>query len=143
MITGLVEPSDGNIFINDYDIVKNNQEARDCIGLCPQHNLLFDDLTVFEHLKFFSKLKENFDEKEIDNMLEIINLADKKHALSKTLSGGMKRKLSIAIAFIGNSSIVVLDEPSNFIKYLNFTQEKNLNKLVQMRKEAFAKGIDF
>ena len=74
--------------------------------------LLFDDLTVYEHLKFFSKLKQNFNENEIDNMLDLINLTDKKHALSKTLSGGMKRKLSVAIAFIGGSQIVILDEPS-------------------------------
>jgi ATP-binding cassette subfamily A (ABC1) protein 3 len=113
MITGLTEPTNGKILINDIDIVEKTREARKFIGFCPQHNLLFDDMTVYEHLKFFAKLKNNFDEKEIDNMLEIINLADKKHALSKNLSGGMKRKLSVAIAFIGKSSIVILDEPSN------------------------------
>lgn len=113
MITGLCEPNNGNILINDVDIVKNTKEARKYLGYCPQHNLLFDDLTVYEHLKFFSKLKENFDDTEIDKMLEIINLSDKKHALSRTLSGGMKRKLSVAIAFIGNSKIVILDEPSS------------------------------
>nr|UOU03313.1 ATP-binding cassette subfamily A3-2 [Brachionus rubens] len=113
MITGLAEPTSGKILVNDIDIVKNTKEARKVIGFCPQYNLLFDDLTVYEHLKFFSKLKENFNEAEIDNMLDIINLSDKKHALSKTLSGGMKRKLSVAIAFIGNSSIVILDEPSS------------------------------
>ena len=119
MITGLCEPSSGNILINDKDIVEETDEARSVLGYCPQHNLLFDDLTVYEHLKFFSKLKQNFNENEIDNMLDLINLTDKKHALSKTLSGGMKRKLSVAIAFIGGSQIVILDEPSK-IKYLFF-----------------------
>ena len=113
MITGLCEPNQGNITINNIDIVKNTKNARKYLGYCPQHNLLFDNLTVYEHLKFFSKLKENFNEKEIDQMLDIINLSDKKHALSKNLSGGMKRKLSVAIAFIGNSKIVILDEPSS------------------------------
>ncbi|CAF1151211.1 unnamed protein product, partial [Brachionus calyciflorus] len=111
MITGLAKPTNGRILVNDIDVVKNTKEARKCIGFCPQYNLLFDDLTVYEHLKFYSKLKENFKEAEIDEMLDIINLSDKKHALSKTLSGGMKRKLCVAIAFIGNSSIVILDEP--------------------------------
>ncbi|CAF1097939.1 unnamed protein product, partial [Brachionus calyciflorus] len=114
MITGLAKPTNGRILVNDIDVVKNTKEARKCIGFCPQYNLLFDDLTVYEHLKFYSKLKENFNEAEIDEMLGIINLSDKKHALSKTLSGGMKRKLCVAIAFIGNSSIVILDEPSRF-----------------------------
>lgn len=113
MITGLARPTSGKILINDLDIVQETKEARKVIGFCPQHNLLFDDLTVFEHLKFFAQLKNNYDESEIDEMLAVINLADKKHALSKTLSGGMKRKLSVSIAFIGKSSIVILDEPSS------------------------------
>ena len=114
MITGLCEPTSGNILINNNDIVENTNEARSVLGYCPQHNLLFDDLTVYEHLKLFSKLKQNYNENEINNMLDLINLTDKKHALSKTLSGGMKRKLSVAIAFIGGSKIVILDEPSNY-----------------------------
>ena len=112
MLTGLSKPTSGKILINDLDIVQETKKARKAIGFCPQYNLLFDDMTVYEHLKFFAKLKNSFDEKEINDMLEVINLADKKHALSKTLSGGMKRKLSVSIAFIGKSSIVILDEPS-------------------------------
>ena len=113
MITGLCSPLNGNILINNIDIVANTREARKNIGYCPQHNLLFDSLTVYEHLKFFSKLKENFTESEIDSMLDAINLLDKKFVLAKSLSGGMKRKLSVAIAFIGGSKIVILDEPSS------------------------------
>ena len=113
MITGLSSPLKGNILINGIDIIDNTTEARKNIGYCPQHNLLFDNLTVYEHLKFFSKLKENFNDSEIDTMLDLINLKDKKFTLSKALSGGMKRKLSVAIAFIGGSKIVILDEPSS------------------------------
>lgn len=112
MITGLAKPTRGTILINGLDIVEETKQARKVIGFCPQHNLLFDDLTVYEHLKFFAKLKNSLDEQEINEMLDVINLADKKHALSRTLSGGMKRKLSVAIAFIGRSKIVILDEPS-------------------------------
>jgi len=64
-------------------------------------------------LEFFARLKRNYDQSEIDDMLKLINLHDKKFAQSKTLSGGMKRKLSVAIAFIGGSKIVILDEPSS------------------------------
>jgi len=113
MITGLCEPTSGNILINNKDIVENTKEARSLLGYCPQHNLLFENLTVNEHLIFFSKLKNNFNQTEIDEMLEAINLSDKKYALAKTLSGGMKRKLSVAIAFIGGSKTVILDEPTS------------------------------
>ncbi len=114
MITGLtVADEGGNVFINGKDIKEETEEARSVLGYCPQHNLLFNDLTVQEHLEFFSKLKRNYNQEEIDNMLELINLADKKNAKASTLSGGMKRKLSVAIAFIGGSKIVILDEPSS------------------------------
>ena len=113
MITGLCKPTSGTILINDKNIAEQTQEARSSLGYCPQHNLLFDDLTVYEHLKFFSKLKQNYNEEEINKMLELTNLSDKKDSLSKTLSGGMKRKLSVAIAFIGGSKTVILDEPSS------------------------------
>ena len=64
-------------------------------------------------MEFFSKLKRNYNQAEIDNMLELLNLSEKKSAAASTLSGGMKRKLSVAIAFIGGSKIVILDEPSS------------------------------
>ena len=118
MITGLSSPQNGNILINNIDIGENTKEARKNIGYCPQHNLLFDNLTVYEHLVFFSKLKQNFSEVEIVDMLEMINLKDKMYTMSKSLSGGMKRKLSVAIAFIGGSKIVVLDEPRYILTLL-------------------------
>jgi ABC-type multidrug transport system ATPase subunit len=120
MITGLSEPQSGSILINGKDIVGNTKEARSVLGYCPQHNLLFEDLTVNEHLIFFSKLKQNYRSSEIDQMLNLIKLDDKKNSLAKTLSGGMKRKLSVAIAFIGGSKTVILDEPSNFVKFSLF-----------------------
>ncbi len=113
MICGLYKPTDGQILINDSNIVNDTKKARSQLGYCPQHNLLFDDLTVYEHLVFFSKLKENYNETEIVEILEALNLSDKRNALSRTLSGGMKRKLSVGIAFIGGSKIVILDEPTS------------------------------
>ena len=121
MITGVCEPTFGSVSINNSEMNTNIDDARSTLGYCPQHNLLFDDLTVYEHLKFFSKLKQNYSETEIDEMLELTRLTEKKNSLAKTLSGGMKRKLSIAIAFIGGSKTIILDEPS---KLLNI----NLNK---------------
>lgn len=113
MITGITSPNKGQILVNDHDIVKDTAMARRQIGFCPQYNLLFDEMTVLEHLVFFSKLKENYNMAEINSILEDLNLKDKANALSKTLSGGMKRKLSVAIAFIGGSKIVILDEPTS------------------------------
>jgi len=83
--------------------------------MCPQHNVLFDRLTVEEHLWFYSRLKSMAQEeirKEMDKMIEDLELSNKRHSLVQTLSGGMKRKLSVAIAFVGGSRAIILDEPT-------------------------------
>lgn len=135
MITGLNKPTTGEITVNNYNIVSETKLARKSLGYCPQHNLLYDDLTVLEHLEFFAKLKENFDRFEIDQLLDNLSLTEKSNSLAKTLSGGMKRKLCVAIALVGGSKIVILDEPSSGMdpqaRHLtwsvlqNFKNEKN------------------
>ncbi|XP_051987338.1 phospholipid-transporting ATPase ABCA3 [Xyrauchen texanus] len=116
MLTGLFPPSSGRAYINGYDICQDMALIRRSLGLCPQHDVLFDNLTVREHLLFFTQLKGYPREKipdEVDRIIRILNLEDKQNARSKTLSGGMKRKLSIGIALIGDSKVVMLDEPTS------------------------------
>ena len=81
----------------------------------PQHNVLFEGLTVKEHMWFFARLK-GLDRLstyiEIEKLLDDTGLRPKKSDFAKNLSGGMQRKLSVAIAFVGGSKTVILDEPS-------------------------------
>jgi len=77
----------------------------------------FCSLTVLEHLQFYSGLKNaaggvKEDREELETMLKDVGLPHKRHEISRHLSGGMKRKLSVAVAFIGNSKCVILDEPT-------------------------------
>lgn len=116
MLTGLFPPSSGRAYINGYDICQDMALIRHSLGLCPQHDVLFDNLTVREHLLFYTQLKGYSQEKipaEVDRIIRILNLEDKRHSHSKTLSGGMKRKLSIGIGLIGDSKVVMLDEPTS------------------------------
>jgi ATP-binding cassette subfamily A (ABC1) protein 3 len=91
--------------------------VRNSLGLCPQHNVLFNELTVKEHITFFSKLKGLKKQSEIDEQIRkyvtMLELTPKLNAQSKTLSGGMKRKLSVGIALCGNSKVVMCDEPTS------------------------------
>ncbi|KAH0631842.1 hypothetical protein JD844_019699 [Phrynosoma platyrhinos] len=106
MLTGLYPPTSGQAYINGYEISQDMILIRKSLGLCPQHDVLFDQMTVEEHLYFYSGLKGFPVEKcpeEINRILHILNLEEKRFSLSKALSGGMKRKLSIGIALIGDS----------------------------------------
>lgn len=113
-LAGSYLPTKGEAYINGYDISKNMVHIRTNLGFCPQEDLLFNDLTLSEHLYFYSVVKrkcQKLDPVEIDNMLSIFNLLEKRNVYSKLLSAGTKRKLSVMIALIGGSKVMILDEP--------------------------------
>uniref|UniRef100_A0A8C7D5T6 P-type phospholipid transporter n=1 Tax=Oncorhynchus kisutch TaxID=8019 RepID=A0A8C7D5T6_ONCKI len=115
ILTGLFAPTSGTALINGYDIRTDMDTIRKHLGMCPQHNVLFNDLTVEEHIYFYSRLKGRSRDEvktEIDQMIEDVGLPHKRKEFAKNLSGGMQRKLSVAIAFVGGSNIVILDEPT-------------------------------
>ena len=115
ILTGLMPATSGSAYIYGKDIKTNINEIRCNLGFVPQHNILFDKLTVEEHLWFYAKLKEVDDrviKNLIDNMLIDTGLKKKRHNLVHTLSGGMQRKLSVAIAFVGDANVILLDEPT-------------------------------
>uniref|UniRef100_A0A8D2JT61 ABC transporter domain-containing protein n=1 Tax=Sciurus vulgaris TaxID=55149 RepID=A0A8D2JT61_SCIVU len=116
ILSGLYPSTSGKAYIHGYEISEHMTEIRKSLGLCPQQDLLFNYLTVSEHLYFYCVIKgvpRNLHLQEIDNMLSAFNLLEKRDAFSKSLSGGMKRKLSIIVALIGNSKVVILDEPTS------------------------------
>ncbi|XP_001920862.6 phospholipid-transporting ATPase ABCA1 isoform X2 [Danio rerio] len=115
ILTGLFPPTAGTIYVKGMDIRSDMDIIRRTLGVCPQHNVLFDILTVEEHVWFYGRMKGmSLEEvnKEMNSLLEDVGLQHKRFEQTKNLSGGMQRKLSVAIAFIGGSKVVVLDEPT-------------------------------
>ncbi|XP_076468788.1 phospholipid-transporting ATPase ABCA3-like isoform X1 [Babylonia areolata] len=115
MLTGFIPPTSGTAYVNGYDIRTDITNVRSNLGLCPQHNILFDTLTVDEHLTFFARLKgcpRSEIPAAVAHMVKEVGLESKRSAQSHTLSGGQKRKLGVGIALIGGSKIVILDEPT-------------------------------
>jgi ATP-binding cassette, subfamily A (ABC1), member 3 len=116
MITGMIEPTSGTAIVNGKDIRKDMNSIRSSIGFCPQHNILFEDLTVREHITFFSLLKglhKDDVNREVEKYVKLLKLENKIDVQARGLSGGMKRKLSVGIALCANSKIVLFDEPSS------------------------------
>ncbi|XP_076823215.1 phospholipid-transporting ATPase ABCA3-like isoform X1 [Clavelina lepadiformis] len=116
MLTGFFPPTSGDALVDGHSISKDMKGVRKSLGLCPQFNILFDMLTVDEHLYFFGRLKglsKKEANEECSKMKEILKLKDKASARSSTLSGGMKRKLSVGIALSAGSKYVILDEPTS------------------------------
>ncbi|KAJ6363443.1 hypothetical protein OIU78_003587 [Salix suchowensis] len=115
MLTGEESPTDGSAFIFGKDMRSNPKAARRHIGYCPQFDALLEFLTVQEHLELYARIKGVADYRIDDVVMEkLLEFDLLKHANkpSFTLSGGNKRKLSVAIAMIGDPPIVILDEPS-------------------------------
>lgn len=120
ILTGATAPTSGYATVAGKDVRTNMSEIRQDIGICLQHDCLFPNLTVREHLQFFARLKGLYSkvpmeeaEQQVDQALLDVALSEKRNTLSKHLSGGMRRKLSVAVAFCGGSKVVLLDEPTS------------------------------
>ena len=115
MLTTLLHPTSGEIKINGFDPTKNSEEARASFGIVFQDPSLDDDLTAYENLDMHGMLykvpiKER--KKRIEQMLNFVDLWDRRKDLVKHFSGGMKRRLEIARGFIHKPKVLFLDEPT-------------------------------
>lgn len=149
MLTGMIEPTSGYAIVGGRDIRTQMPEIREGVGICLQHDCLFPLLTVREHVQFFAQIKGLYAtktrkeaEESIETSIKDVALYEKSDTFSKNLSGGMKRKLSVAIAFCGDSKVVFLDEPTSgmdpfsrrftwnvsFVKFLHFADAHQLQR---------------
>ncbi|KAJ3021009.1 UNVERIFIED_CONTAM: hypothetical protein HDU68_009875 [Siphonaria sp. JEL0065] len=115
ILTGLYPASFGNAILAGYDIKSDASDICRIMGICPQFDILWEELTVEEHLYFYARMKGAELATEIEYVqkaLQNVSLTSLATRQTKRLSGGEKRRLSIAIALIGNPKVVFLDEPT-------------------------------
>ncbi|KAF3779791.1 ABC transporter A family member 7 [Nymphaea thermarum] len=137
MMIGLISPTAGTAYIQGFDIRKDMDKIYTSMGVCPQHNLIWETLTGREHLLFYGRLKNlkgSALSQAVEESLKSVNLfnggvGDK---LSRKYSGGMKRRLSVAISLIGDPQVVYMDEPSTG---LDPASRNNLWSVVKRAKQ--------
>lgn len=115
MLTTLTHPTSGHIIINSFDPIKNPHQARTSFGIVFQDPSLDDELTAYENLDMHGmlyKVKKKDRQERIEQLLNFVELWDRRDDLVKHFSGGMKRRLEIARGFIHRPKILFLDEPT-------------------------------
>lgn len=115
MITGYIEPTEGQIYINGYDIQKQPKQAKKQIGYMSENSALYPDFTVKEFITYLADLKR-VDKKEknieIDKVINQTGLSSVENKLISNLSRGYKQRVSLAGALVGNPKVLILDEPT-------------------------------
>ena len=137
ILTGLYEATAGEALYDGINILSpdNMDFFRQKVGICLQHDILFMDLNIREHLKMFALLKdvpsENI-EAEVNKFISDFYFEDIQNTIAKNLSAGQRRKLSIAISLIGGSEIIFLDEPTSG---MDITSRRNLWGILKRKSE--------
>ncbi len=115
MLTCLSKPTDGECYVCGKNCVTEMSEVKSLTGISPQDTAVAENLTVSENLRLICGIYEYPEEKtrdSVEKMISLFGLEEYKNSRAKTLSGGWKRKLSIAMAMIGEPKVLFLDEPT-------------------------------
>ncbi len=131
MITGYIEPTEGTIIIDNYDISKRPKKAKKEIGYMPEGVPLYTDMTVKEFITYMAEIKK-IDKKErkekVEKIIEETGLKEVEKKITKNLSRGYKQRVSLAGALVGEPKILILDEPTVGLDPKQITEIRKLIK---------------
>lgn len=134
MIATLLKPSAGKIFLNGKNVVKDYKYARGEIGYMPDFFGVYNDLKTYEYMEFYADINYvsyKNRKKKIDELLELVNLVNKKYDYVDSLSRGMKQRLCLARCLIHDPSFLILDEPASGMDPRARIEMKNILKTLQ------------
>ena len=131
MITGFIEPTEGEIIVEGYDISKKPKKAKSQIGYMPEGVPLYSDLTVKEFVNYMAELKRvdrKVRKERVERIIEQTGLKNVENKLSRNLSRGYKQRVSMAGALVGEPKILILDEPTVGLDPKQITEIRELIK---------------
>ncbi|OIJ21344.1 export ABC transporter ATP-binding protein [Anaerobacillus alkalidiazotrophicus] len=139
MISSLIKPTSGDILVKGKSVAKNPNEIRPILGVVPQDIALFLEFTAKENMYFFGRaygLRGKKLTEKVQEILELVGLTERQNEQIKTYSGGMKRRLNIAVALLHEPEMIIMDEPTVGIdpQSRNYILEtiRNLNREKKM-----------
>ncbi len=115
ILTGLIKPSSGKAIVNGYNIQKQAKKVRELIGVCPQEPAYYPYLTGRENVELFGNLhgmNKKLLKKRVDELIDKVGLAENASRRAGKYSGGMIRRINLAMALINDPEIAFLDEPT-------------------------------
>ncbi|MBQ8799310.1 MAG: ATP-binding cassette domain-containing protein [Lachnospiraceae bacterium] len=118
-LCGYLKPSHGEVYINGINLYQNFDFLKKIIGYVPQSDIVYDNLTLYDMLLYTSKLRLPKDissaerEAAIHRAIELVELTEKKNSLIKALSGGQRKRASIAVELLSDPNLLFLDEPAS------------------------------
>ncbi len=113
MLTGFMPPSEGSAKIAGFDVTQDSIEVRKRVGYLPERVPVYPDMTVQGYIAFWARLRGiRNPKKQVDHVLETVNLSDRRNTLVRNLSKGMRQRLGLAQALVHDPEVVILDEPT-------------------------------
>ena len=131
MITGFIEPTEGTIVIDGFDIEKKPRKAKKEIGYMPEGVPIYTDMTVKEFVTYMAEIKKvdrKTRKEQVEKIIEETGLKDVVKKLTRNLSRGYKQRVSMAGALVGEPKILILDEPTVGLDPKQITEIRNLIK---------------
>lgn len=124
ILTGFIQPNEGEVFVDEIDVLKNPIEAKRIIGYLPEHNPLYKEMYVREYLQFQAAIYK-VDKSQIEICIEKVGLTSEAHKKIHQLSKGYQQRVGLAAAILHNPSVLILDEPTTGL---------DPNQLVEIRE---------
>lgn len=118
-ISGVSKPTSGSVFVNGNDLYSNYQTLKNIIGYVPQQDIVHNDLTLIDMLNYAANLRMPDDatyeekQKRVNDVLSIVELGDRRDVMIRNLSGGQRKRASIAVELIADPKLFFLDEPTS------------------------------